>query len=618
MGKNKSIRNRLYSIATIAGTIYVVLHLILLIYSNDVKYKWDNYNEDIKTKMSLLSQIKSDFGYGGAIHHFKNYLIRGNSIHYDMFHKKYEAFIKNKEQYLQLEIINFEAVQLQKIETIFTEYKHNINKVLTLKNNGTSINKIDTIVKVDDDPALKAMKDLENYFDKMRTSTTLAIHDTIQIIYYISLFAVIIIIGIMIYFGNYFEKSIFKPLEKIEQGLGSFFEFLSNHKKTVKPINIYSHDEFGLMAQSINQNIVIATELHYNIRTKNSELQHLIYSYDQNVIASKTDIHGIITYASKAFANISGYSVDELVGSPHNIVRHPDMPKVAFKQMWDTIRDGQIWEGEVKNLRRDGSYYIVKAMISPIYDGDKKLLGYSAIREDITDHKQVKELNEQLDVYRNHLESRVKKATGQIEELMREIEDTQKEVVFTMGAIGERRSEETGNHVRRVAEYSKLFALYYGMNEKEAELLKQASPMHDIGKVGIADSILNKPGSFTPKEREIMQEHCMLGYNMLKSSNRDLLQMAAVVAYEHHEKYDGTGYPQGLHGENIHIYGRITAIADVFDALGSNRVYKKAWDDERIFKLFKDERGKHFDPKLVDIFFKHLDEFLAIRNQFQD
>ena len=227
-------------------------------------------------------------------------------------------------------------------------------------------------------------------------------------------------------------------------------------------------------------------------------------------------------------------------------------------------------------------------------------------------------------VYKNvglsvdEIEAKVKDGLNEITKLNEEIENTQKEVVFTMGAIGESRSKETGNHVKRVAEYSKLLALYYGLDEKEAELLKQASPMHDIGKVAIPDAILNKPGRFDENEREIMNTHAALGYEMLKHSNRPLLKMAAIVANEHHEKWDGTGYPKGLSGENIHIYGRITALADVFDALGSHRVYKKAWDDERIFNLFKEERGKHFDPKLVDIFFEHLDEFLKIRETFKD
>ena len=227
-------------------------------------------------------------------------------------------------------------------------------------------------------------------------------------------------------------------------------------------------------------------------------------------------------------------------------------------------------------------------------------------------------------VYKNvgmsvdEIENKVKESTKEIRNLNKEIEITQKEVVFTMGAIGESRSKETGNHVKRVAEYSKLLALYYGLSEKESEMLKQASPMHDIGKVAIPDSILNKPGRFNENEREIMNTHAELGYEMLKGSNRPLLKTAAIVSYEHHEKWDGSGYPKGLKGEDIHIYGRITALADVFDALGSDRVYKKAWSDEKIFNLFKEERGKHFDPKLIDYFFDNLAEFLKIRDSLKD
>lgn len=202
--------------------------------------------------------------------------------------------------------------------------------------------------------------------------------------------------------------------------------------------------------------------------------------------------------------------------------------------------------------------------------------------------------------------------------LLDEIEQTQKEVVFTMGAIGESRSKETGNHVKRVAEYSYILAKLYGLSEEESVRLKEASPMHDIGKVAIPDAILNKPGSFNIEERLVMNTHAELGYEMLKSSNRALLKAAATVAYEHHEKYNGTGYPRRLAGEEIHIYGRITALADVFDALGSDRVYKKAWDDEKIFELIHKERGEHFDPKLVDLFFENLEKFLHVREKFID
>lgn len=199
-----------------------------------------------------------------------------------------------------------------------------------------------------------------------------------------------------------------------------------------------------------------------------------------------------------------------------------------------------------------------------------------------------------------------------------EIEMSQKEIIFTLGEIAEARSKETGHHVKRVAEYTKLLALKYGLSIELAEKLRMASPMHDIGKLAIPDGILNKPGKLTEEEFEIMKTHSTLGYEMLKNSKRDIIKMGAIIALQHHEKYNGTGYPAGLKGEDIHIYGRISAITDVFDALGSDRVYKKAWDLDRIIALFKEERGQHFDPVLVDLFLDNLDEFVKIKDKFPD
>lgn len=203
-------------------------------------------------------------------------------------------------------------------------------------------------------------------------------------------------------------------------------------------------------------------------------------------------------------------------------------------------------------------------------------------------------------------------------ELNDAIEETQREVIYAMGEIGETRSKETGNHVKRVALYSKELALLYGLSHKEADLLQMASPMHDIGKVGIPDAVLNAPRKLDKNEWVIMQTHAQLGYEMLKSSNKPILKAAATVAHEHHEKWDGSGYPRGVIGENIHIFGRITAIADVFDALGSERIYKKAWKLDDILELFKKESGKHFEPKLVTLFIDNLDKFLEIRDKHND
>lgn len=202
--------------------------------------------------------------------------------------------------------------------------------------------------------------------------------------------------------------------------------------------------------------------------------------------------------------------------------------------------------------------------------------------------------------------------------LQEEIEATQREIIFTLAETGEMRSKETGYHVKRVAEFSRLFAVKYGMNEEEAELIKLSSPMHDIGKIAIPDSILLKPGKLTPEEWKIMQSHASLGYEMLKHSDRRLLKSAAIIANEHHEKWNGEGYPNGKKGEDIHIYGRITAMSDVFDALGNARVYKPAWELDRIVKLFKEEKGHQFDPKLVKVFLDGLDDFVKIKETYKD
>ena len=244
--------------------------------------------------------------------------------------------------------------------------------------------------------------------------------------------------------------------------------------------------------------------------------------------------------------------------------------------------------------------------------------------ENISENRTLKALthlisvaSKELDSYKNRLEDRVKDATLEIQELNKELEDTQKEIVYTFGMISEGRSKETGAHIKRVAEYSKLLALYYGLSSDEVELIKQASPMHDIGKIAIPDSILNKPGKLTKEEFEIMKKHAEYGYEMINKSNRPLLKAAAIIAYEHHEKFDGTGYPRGLKGYDIHIYGRIVALADVFDALGSKRCYKDAWSDDKIKELIEAEREKHFDPKLADIILKHYDEFVSVRESIQ-
>ena len=447
---------------------------------------------------------------------------------------------------------------------------------------------------------------------------------------------------------------------------------------------------------------------------------------NNSALVSKTDPNGVITYVNDAFSKLSGYTQEELIGSAHNIVRHPDMKDNVFKELWQTIQKKQIWKGVIKNRKKSGEAYYVQSTITPIIDAGGKIVEYIAIRTDITELEAYKEmLKNELNISNNNLHylsqyemaiddfiavfktnlygtityannnfcllsgynenellgknCKELKAAKHIEQgdcdnvferlekqekvtilfeniskngehyftdthiyplvnkngktteyihlmydvselinLHKDIESTQKEIIYKMGEIGETRSQETGNHVKRVAEYSKLLAQLSGLNQRQCDMLYVASPMHDIGKVGIPDAILHKPGRLTEDEFAIMKTHSEIGFNILRGSNKPIIKAAAVVAYTHHEKYDGSGYPKGTKGDKIHIFGRITAIADVFDALGSDRCYKKAWELNDILDLFKRERGKHFDPNLIDLFFKNLDKFLTIRDQYKD
>lgn len=198
------------------------------------------------------------------------------------------------------------------------------------------------------------------------------------------------------------------------------------------------------------------------------------------------------------------------------------------------------------------------------------------------------------------------------------INETQKELLFTLGEIVETRSSEIANHVRRVAEYSHILALKSGMSPKRAKQLKMASPMHDVGKIGIADAILLKPEKLTPEEFETIKNHTRIGYNILKNSEREIMKIAATISLQHHERWDGAGYPNGLKGEEIDIMGRITMLADVFDALGCTRIYKEAWLVSDILNFLEEQRGLMFDPELVDLFMENLDDFLEIRDRYSD
>ncbi len=319
---------------------------------------------------------------------------------------------------------------------------------------------------------------------------------------------------------------------------------------------------------------------------------HLVKEYEHmiNLSASviRVDINKQITFANDRILQLLNYKEEELLKK--ELISIMDRSSFeTYNKIFNEVIEKNFWQGVLK-LSCNNQIYFMDFTFRTIKDIEGNIIEFMGIGKNIT---------ETINLYK-------------------EIEDTQKDVIFSLGTIGEARSKETGNHVKRVAEYSYLLAKKVGLSEEEAELIKMASPMHDIGKVGIPDAILNKPAKFTPEEFEQMKNHAKIGYDMLKNSNREILKASSIIAYEHHEKWDGTGYPRALKAEEIHIYGRITAIADVFDALGSDRCYKKAWPLDRILQLFKDEKAKHFDPKLIDIFFENLEEFLEIKEKYKD
>lgn len=208
--------------------------------------------------------------------------------------------------------------------------------------------------------------------------------------------------------------------------------------------------------------------------------------------------------------------------------------------------------------------------------------------------------------------------TEEVRKATAELRAQERETIFRLSKLAEYRDPETGAHIMRMANYSHHIARNMGLSEEEQELILQACPMHDIGKVAIPDHILLKPGKLDPDEFELIKTHATIGHEILKNSPSKMLQASAIIALSHHEKFDGTGYPAGLKGDNIPLYGRITAVADVFDALTSDRPYKRAFDIEVAVDIIRKGDGTHFDPACVRAFFRDWDFVLQFKNSFVD
>jgi len=225
-----------------------------------------------------------------------------------------------------------------------------------------------------------------------------------------------------------------------------------------------------------------------------------------------------------------------------------------------------------------------------------------------------------LAIRRSHL-TLVDRAAWLAEEVAKAtagIREREREAVFRLARAAEFRDPETGAHIQRMAHYSRLIAARMGLDSAQQDLILEAAPMHDVGKLGTPDMILLKPGKLTPEEFAVMKQHATIGWEILRGSAAPTLQVAAEIAHTHHEKYDGSGYPRGLSGEDIPLFGRIVAIADVFDALTSERPYKLAWEFDKAWDFVAAGRGTHFDPACVDAFLGCRTEVMAVKEQFRD
>ena len=236
---------------------------------------------------------------------------------------------------------------------------------------------------------------------------------------------------------------------------------------------------------------------------------------------------------------------------------------------------------------------------------------HAEVLQRIHNSLEIRYLYKQQKDYSHLLEEKVNEATA-------ELRKSQLDIIRCLGRAGEYRDNETGEHVIRMSKSCQALALAAGFSARRAELILYASPMHDVGKIGIPDNILLKPGRLTPEERVVMERHVEIGVDIIGEFDSPMLEMARQIAATHHEKWDGSGYPKGLAGEDIPLEGRIAAICDVFDALTSERPYKEAWPLEKAVKFIEENSGSHFDPTLARLFVEIIPDVVALREEYPD
>lgn len=332
--------------------------------------------------------------------------------------------------------------------------------------------------------------------------------------------------------------------------------------------------------------------LSLNLKQDLSHQRHYLHEYERALEVGTSlcviDIEGTIVSANRNFSAILNYNSKELIGQSlfHLIQDCKDIKERVLKKVKDHGYSSRI----IKIIGKDGCPHTLSTVIVGIHNEQGDIHSLMSLSQDISESIKLNE----------------------------DIIETQKELIFVLGEVVENRSHETGLHVKRVALISELLARKYGLSIEYSAMIKTASPLHDVGKVGIPDAILHKSGKLSDAEFQVMKTHTDMGFQLLNTLDKPLIKMAATIAHEHHEYYNGKGYPAGLSGEHIAIEARIVSIVDVFDALGSRRVYKDPWSDQEIFDYLNVNKSIQFDPELVDLFMENIDEILEIRNRLRD
>jgi PAS domain S-box-containing protein len=323
-----------------------------------------------------------------------------------------------------------------------------------------------------------------------------------------------------------------------------------------------------------------------------------------------TDVDGVIVKVNRGFETITGLQNGELEKQPIDVLKKSLLPDFDFKEIVQKLNKDTAWNGELVGKKKNSEDWIVTITFSPIRNEDSQIFAYAGIFKDVTAQREVEQA---------------------LIKSLKQMNLAQEAIIFGMARLAEHRDNDTGHHLERIRNYCKVLAIALKkkklyeevLDEDFIQMLYHTAPLHDIGKVGIPDYILLKSDTLTETEFEIMKSHTMIGHNTLNSifnlyGDMPFLTMGIEITHCHHERWDGQGYPRGLKGDKIPLSAQILAIADVYDALTTERTYKKAYAHSSALETMKRDKGKHFSPKIFDVFLEISDQINKIRESFSD